>query len=79
MGLHEELTDQLWFLYLLCTYLSVRTFLLNAVGDAGAGVWGIGGSRVLRVCRHDVLTPQSAAEGGGESVKDRASGQWHFV
>ena len=52
-----------------------KFYLLHAVGDAGAGVWGIGGSRVLRVCRHDVLTPQSTAEGGGESVKDRARGQ----
>ena len=43
----------------------------STVGDAGAGVWGVVGGRVLRVsvCRRGVLKPWSTVEGGDESVR----------
>ena len=56
--------------------LPITTYQLNTVGDAGAGVWGVVGDRVLRVCRRGVLKPRSTVEGGDESsVKDRTMGQ----
>ena len=52
-------------------------YLLNTVGDADAGVWGVVRGRDLRVsvCRRGVLKPRNTVEGGDESVKDRARGQ----